>query len=89
MAVKKAPRHARAPFQKFAQQTLKSKEQQKQVTPVGENGKKAVVIAQEIKFARLLSSNDKKTRDRVLKNLRKWLSVRGQSSFGKRLNNIH
>ncbi|XP_059061176.1 ribosomal RNA processing protein 1 homolog [Achroia grisella] len=49
----------------------------------GKNKKKSVikpkkgqvlVVAQEIKFARLLSGNEKKTRDRVLKALKKWLS---------------
>ncbi|XP_013192608.2 ribosomal RNA processing protein 1 homolog [Amyelois transitella] len=32
-----------------------------------------LVVAQEIKFARLLSGNEKKSRDRVLKTLKKWL----------------
>ncbi|PBC31335.1 ribosomal RNA processing protein 1 homolog [Apis cerana] len=53
----------------------------KQIISINEKDKKAIVIAQEIKFARLLSSNDKIIRDRVLKNLRKWLTVRSQSSF--------
>ncbi|XP_014485003.1 PREDICTED: ribosomal RNA processing protein 1 homolog isoform X2 [Dinoponera quadriceps] len=35
----------------------------------------------EIKFARLLADNDKRTRDKVLRNLQKWLTVRSQSSF--------
>ncbi|XP_026479436.1 ribosomal RNA processing protein 1 homolog [Ctenocephalides felis] len=34
-----------------------------------------------IKFAKVLAGNDKKLRDRVLKNLRKWLGYRSQSSF--------
>ncbi|XP_041971140.1 ribosomal RNA processing protein 1 homolog [Aricia agestis] len=34
---------------------------------------KVLIVAQEIKFARLLSGNDKKTRDRVLKTMKKWL----------------
>lgn len=45
--------------------------------------KKALVVAQEIKIARLLANNDKKVRDKVLKRLHKWLTVRSQSSFGK------
>ncbi|OAD58885.1 Ribosomal RNA processing protein 1 like protein [Eufriesea mexicana] len=73
MAVKKT-RCTRAPLQK-------SMQCMKQVTLINEKNKKVVVIAQEIKFARLLSSNDKVTRNRVLKNLRKWLTVRSQSSF--------
>jgi len=48
-----------------------------------DKNKKAVVIAQEIKIARLLANNDKKVRDKVLKRLNKWLTVRSQSSFGK------
>ncbi|XP_043278275.1 ribosomal RNA processing protein 1 homolog [Venturia canescens] len=43
--------------------------------------RKALVIAQEIKFARLLANNDKKVRDKMLKNLKKWLTVRSESSF--------
>lgn len=43
--------------------------------------KKALVVAQEIKIARLLANNDKKVRDKVLKRLHKWLTVRSQSSF--------
>ncbi|KYN01918.1 Ribosomal RNA processing protein 1 like protein [Cyphomyrmex costatus] len=42
---------------------------------------KARVVAQEIKIARLLANNDKKVRDKVLKKLKKWLTVRSQSSF--------
>ncbi|XP_026483451.2 ribosomal RNA processing protein 1 homolog [Vanessa tameamea] len=34
---------------------------------------KVLVVAQEFKFARLLSENEKKTRDRVLKTFKKWL----------------
>ncbi|CAH0602048.1 unnamed protein product [Chrysodeixis includens] len=33
-----------------------------------------LIVAQEFKLARLLSGNEKKTRDRVLKTLKKWLS---------------
>ncbi|XP_018364160.1 PREDICTED: ribosomal RNA processing protein 1 homolog [Trachymyrmex cornetzi] len=54
--------------------------------PVESNdkSKKAAVVAnlqQEIKIARLLANNDKKVRDKVLKRLNKWLTVRSQSSF--------
>ncbi|XP_063545655.1 ribosomal RNA processing protein 1 homolog isoform X2 [Cydia strobilella] len=42
--------------------------------PIDKTKKQQVlVIAQEIKFARLLSGNEKKTRDRVLRALKKWL----------------
>ncbi|KAG6798658.1 ribosomal RNA processing protein 1 [Apis mellifera caucasica] len=73
MAVKKV-RYTNAPLQIPMQRM-------KQIISINEKDKKAIVIAQEIKFARLLSSNDKIIRDRVLKNLRKWLTVRSQSSF--------
>ncbi|XP_076231430.1 ribosomal RNA processing protein 1 homolog Nnp-1 [Calliopsis andreniformis] len=81
MAVKKVQRSTRAPSHKFARQIVKNKEPKKQITSVDVKNKKTVIIAQEIKFARLLSSNDKKVRDKVLKNLRKWLTVRSNSSF--------
>lgn len=81
MAVRK-PHHARGSLQKSKIKTLKSNNnQQEQCTKL--KNKKTLVIAQEIKFARLLADNDKKIRDKVLKNLKKWLTVRSQSSFGK------
>lgn len=52
-------------------------------TETKDKSKKALVVAQEIKIARLLANNDKKVRDKVLKRLNKWLTVRSQSSFGK------
>lgn len=42
---------------------------------------KVNVVAQELKFARLLSGNDPKTRNTVLKNLKKWLKTRSLSNF--------
>lgn len=42
-----------------------------------------LLLEQELKFAKVLAGNDKKLRDRVLKNLRKWLGYRSQSSFRK------
>lgn len=45
--------------------------------------KKNLFIAQEIKIARLLANNDKRVRDKALKRLKKWLTVRSQSSFGR------
>uniref|UniRef100_A0A182QAB3 Nucleolar protein n=1 Tax=Anopheles farauti TaxID=69004 RepID=A0A182QAB3_9DIPT len=42
---------------------------------------KASIVAQEIKFARLLAGNDATMRRRVLKNLKTWLSTRSQSTF--------
>ncbi|XP_063983151.1 ribosomal RNA processing protein 1 homolog [Diachasmimorpha longicaudata] len=43
--------------------------------------KKTLVIAQEIKFARMLASNDKKARTKMLKKLTAWITVRSKSSF--------
>ncbi|XP_011139786.1 ribosomal RNA processing protein 1 homolog isoform X2 [Harpegnathos saltator] len=65
-------------WRKSKTKMLKSNNQQ-QCTK-GKN-KKTLVIAQEIKFARLLADNDKRIRDKVLKSLKKWLTVRSQSSF--------
>lgn len=79
MAVKRAHRYARALLRKPGQQTQQNKEKKQGSSNVKD--KKVGIIIQEIKFVRLLSSNDKKVRDRVLKNLRKWLTVRSQSSF--------
>ncbi|XP_029039827.2 ribosomal RNA processing protein 1 homolog isoform X4 [Osmia bicornis bicornis] len=79
MAVKKVQRNARASLRKAMQQV--QQKEKKQVTPTDVKDKKVVVIVQEIKFVRLLSSNDKRVRERVLKNLRKWLTVRSVSSF--------
>jgi len=50
---------------------------------------KTLVILQEIKIARLLANNDKKIRDRVLKRLKKWLTLRSQSSFGMPVDNTY
>ncbi|KAL6257262.1 hypothetical protein P5V15_012189 [Pogonomyrmex californicus] len=40
-----------------------------------------ILNSQDIKLARLLSNNDKKIRDKALKRLKKWLTIRSQSSF--------
>lgn len=44
---------------------------------------KALVVEQEIKFARCLAGNDPKVRNRVLKNLKKWLKLRSKGTFGE------
>ncbi|XP_051168130.1 ribosomal RNA processing protein 1 homolog [Leptopilina boulardi] len=67
--------------QKKKKQIPKCNMQQKVSNVKQEKSGKALIIAQEIKFARLLASKDKKVRDKVLKNLKKWLTVRAQSSF--------
>lgn len=58
-----------------------------EMRPKETKDKKALVVAQEIKIARLLANNDKRVRDKVLKRLNKWLTVRSQSSFGKSTSN--
>lgn len=44
---------------------------------------KVGVVAQELKFAKMLASNDVKIRNGVLKSLKKWLNCRSQSSYRK------
>lgn len=39
------------------------------------------VVAQELKFAKMLASNDVNVRNGVLKSLKKWLNTRSQSSY--------
>ncbi|XP_058129560.1 LOW QUALITY PROTEIN: ribosomal RNA processing protein 1 homolog [Anopheles ziemanni] len=47
--------------------------------PASQN--KAVIVGQEIRFARALAGNDPKLRSKVLKNLKTWLTTRSQSTF--------
>ncbi|XP_029670914.1 ribosomal RNA processing protein 1 homolog [Formica exsecta] len=79
MAVRKRCR-TRVLLQKDITKTLKVKNKMRPIDAKAEI-KKNVLIAQEIKMARLLANNDKKIRDKVLKRLKKWLTVRSQSSF--------
>lgn len=44
---------------------------------------KVGVVAQELKFAKMLASNDLKIRNRVLKSLKEWFNTRSQSSYRK------
>lgn len=44
-------------------------------------GERKDVLTQELKFAKLLASNDAKVRNNVLKNLKKWLRTRSESSY--------
>lgn len=46
---------------------------------------KVNIVAQELKFAKMLASNDVKVRTGVLKSLKKWLNTRSQSSYRKYL----
>lgn len=41
--------------------------------------KKTYLVAQEIELAKLLAGNNKSTRDKALKNLKKWFLSRSQS----------
>ena len=87
MGLKKPTRRSGASHkQKKKKQIPKSNLQQKGSNVKQPKSGKALIIAQEIKFARLLASKDKKVRDKVLKNLKKWLTVRSHSSFGKCFN---
>lgn len=61
---------------------IKDKDQSDNAAPV--DGK-VNVVAQELKFAKLLASNDVKIRNGVLKSLKKWLNTRSQSSYRKYL----
>lgn len=60
----------------------KKKEKEVTVTEVESSGK-VNIVAQELKFAKLLACNDPKIRNGVLKSLKKWLSTRSQSSYRK------
>ncbi|CAH1642369.1 unnamed protein product [Spodoptera littoralis] len=58
---------------KVPEKTKEKKDRVKKKIKMKPKKEQVLVVAQEIKFARLLSGNEKKTRDRVLKTLKKWL----------------
>ncbi|KAH9636840.1 hypothetical protein HF086_017795 [Spodoptera exigua] len=58
---------------KIPEKSKDKKEKVKKKIKVKPKKQQVLVVAQEIKFARLLSGNEKKTRDRVLNALKKWL----------------
>ena len=61
----------------------KTKKQKMKKRPIEKPKKeKVLVVAQEFKFARLLSGNEKKTRDRVLKTFKKWLMNCFEKGYG-------
>jgi hypothetical protein len=62
--------------------TGKKKEKDPGETSSSVSGK-VNVVAQELKFAKMLASNDVKIRIGVLKSLKKWLNTRSQSSYRK------
>lgn len=51
--------------------------------PKNEMEAKVHLITQDIKFAQALAGNDKKIRDKFLKNLKQWLSTRSSTSYRK------
>lgn len=61
------------------------KHKNKKNTTIKPKKEKVLVVAQEFKFARLLSGNEKKTRDRVLKTLKKWLLNCFEKKYGRYL----
>lgn len=50
--------------------------------PHSNRKEQVLVVAQEIRYARLLSGNEKNTRDRVLKALKKWLTNCFEKGYG-------
>lgn len=76
----------RAPLRNDVTNTLngtKNTNKTKNLGHIKIDEKKVSLISQEIKFARLLASNDKTVRDKVLKRMKKWLTVRSQDPSGK------
>ncbi|XP_020299464.1 ribosomal RNA processing protein 1 homolog isoform X1 [Pseudomyrmex gracilis] len=78
----------RAPLRNDITNTLngtKNTNKTKNLSQIKIDKKKVSLISQEIKIARLLANNDKKVRDKVLKRMKKWLTVRSQdpSAFTK------
>lgn len=63
---------------------LKKKDRDPGVSAAPAAGK-VDIVAQELKFAKMLASNDVKVRTGVLKSLKKWLNTRSQSSYRKYL----
>lgn len=53
--------------------------QKKIMKVVKTDDKKVYLVAQELKLAKVLAGNDKKARDRALKNLKAWFAKRTQT----------
>lgn len=77
-------------FNKFKKRTNKHKPHHGKPEPApprelpkNELEAKVHLITQDIKFAQALAGNDKKIRDKFLKNLKKWLSTRSDTSYRK------
>lgn len=70
---------------KVSDKTKNKKEKLKKKSGVNKSKprkEQVLVVAQEIKYARWLSGNDKKTRDRVLKALKKWILNCFEKGYG-------
>lgn len=65
---------------KISHKNNEKKDKVKKKEVIKPKKEQVLIVAQEIKFARLLSGNEKKSRDKVLKTLKKWL----QNCFEKR-----
>ncbi|XP_014204201.1 ribosomal RNA processing protein 1 homolog isoform X1 [Copidosoma floridanum] len=81
LKVKKKRTRVRAKKQMNSMARLPETAAVKSNAPKKTKDDKSLLVAQEVKFARLLAHNDKKVRDKVLKNLKRWLTVRSRSSF--------
>ena len=86
MVTMKAPRAKK--FNKFKKRNPKHKktngnvsDEKPRVLPKNDTEAKVHLITQDIKFALALAGNDKKVRDKFLKNLKSWLNTRSNTSF--------
>lgn len=93
VAIMNGPRATK--FKKFKKRNNKPKPrvikpENEAPKPLPKNDVEAKVhlVTQDIKFALALASNDKKIRDKFLKNLREWLNTRSKTSFRKQQQRI-
>lgn len=68
---------------KFAGPPAQKKDEAPRELPKNDTEAKVHLITQDIKFAQALAGNDKRVRDKFLKNLKKWLNTRSNTSFRK------
>lgn len=64
----------------------KSKNFGKENVTIVKKKQNKTLATQDLKFARSLASNDKKRREKTLKKLSVWISVRSKTTFGKLIN---
>lgn len=67
---------------KIAEKNKVQQQKNKKKTIVKPKKEQVLIVAQEIRFARLLADNEKKTRDRAVKSLKKWLINCFQRNYG-------